>query len=143
MGPPPKKHSREGRYNQSGEVVLYLASTIAGVRLELRTDHVCVQEYLLGDLRIADLTSDQLPGRLKAAFELAENAGVDGRGGPANFDLPHFLSEAISNAGYKGFLVPGVRGSVSSRYSNLVVFDPESRWRDWSRGAVGFKAVPV
>jgi RES domain-containing protein len=141
MGPPRKEYSREGRYNLSGTVVLYLASTIAGVRLELHTDDVCEQEYLLGGLKIADLTSDQLPGRLKAAFELAENADVDNRGGPTNFDLPHFLSNAISNAGYEGFLVPGVRGAVSSRYSNLVVFDPEPRWQDWSRRSVGFKAL--
>jgi len=146
MGPPtPENSPKEGRYNRTGTAVLYLSTTIDGVRRELRDPReprLCIQEYVVDNVRIADLSSPGLPMRLQAAFELAESAGVEGRGEPATFALAHHLADSIFSCHYDGFLVPGVRGDASSRYSNLVIFLPDLHWERWSRRHTGFHRDP-
>jgi hypothetical protein len=142
MGPPDEKKVcvPVGRYNREGIAVLYLASTEQGIRNELaKTSCLCIQEYLVGDLRIVDLSNSEISDRLHTAFDVAESACVDGRVGPKDFTFSNYMADRIRDLGCDGFLVPGVRGESTHHYRNLVVFDPEPKWRQWSLGEVGFK----
>lgn len=150
MGPPPKvrpwaalRHSNRkgGRYNSPGSAVLYLASTVEGVRAELGSMRLCTQEYRPVGLEVVDLTNPS-SDRLGAAFDLAESVGVTGRG-PATYGFSQFLGMVLRWSGADGLLVPGVRGDASNRYTNLVILRPEPGWTTWSSRDAGFKMDPA
>jgi hypothetical protein len=141
MGPPPKTHVRAGRYNRANVAVLYLASTVDGVRAELGSMPLCIQEYQPHGIRVADLTHPELSKLIGAAFDLAEGAGVNHRG-PPDYVWPQFLASILAWSRVAGFVVPGVRGAAGSHYSNLVVFRPEHSWQQWSLREAGFKRDP-
>jgi RES domain-containing protein len=149
MGPPPKirhwaalKHSdrKGGRYNGPGSAVLYLASTVEGVRAELGSMRLCTQEYRPTGLEVVDLTKPN-SDLLGAAFDLAESVGVTDRG-PAAYTFSQFLGMVLRWSGADGFVVPGVRGDASSRYTNLVILRPEPGWTAWSSRDDGFRVDP-
>jgi RES domain len=144
MGPPPVGRAPQGRYNRAGESVLYLSNSEEGVRLEVTAGRICIQKYAIyaPPLRIADLGSERASNRLHAAFDLAEKACVPGRSGPATYAFSNFLARSICRSGFDGFIVPGVRGSSSIRYYNVVLFRPEGTWRSWSKGPTGFRRDP-
>lgn len=141
MGPPPVGRAPESRYNRAGTSVLYLSNSREGVRLEVPSERVCIQQYVIHapPLRIADLVSERASNLLHAAFDLAEKAHAPGWGVPAGFAFSHFLARSICRAGFDGFMVPGVRGSASLRYSNVVLFRPDEMWLSWSTGPTGFQ----
>lgn len=149
MGPPPRgrpwaafKHRdrKGGRYNGPGSAVLYLASTVDGVRAELGSMRLCTQEYRPVGLEVVDLTNPS-SDRLGAAFDLAESVGVTGRG-PASYKFSQFLGMVLRWSGADGLVVPGVRGDASNRYTNLVILRPERGWTTWSSRDAGFKVDP-
>jgi len=142
MGPPQACCVRDdGRYNRVGEVVLYLSDSEEGARLEVPPGRVCIQQYVIHapPLRIADLASERASNLIHAAFDLAEKAKVPGWSEPATYAFSLFLATSINRSGFDGFIVPGVRGSGSVRYCNIVLFRPDGAWRSWSKGPSGFQ----
>ena len=67
------------------EVVQTCSQVLDGVRLELETDRLCLQEFRIDPsvLKLADLSSPQVPNVLAAAFDMAESSVVSGRPGRA------------------------------------------------------------
>ena len=132
FGPPPKNLAGNGRYNSAGKPVLYLASTVAGVAAELERHRqngmLLFYQSLSIDLQslyIADLAADSMPF-FQIIFDYSELERD-----PEKYFKSQVLAELISQAGFDGFLAPGVRGSKNKLYKNLVLFDPESQWRKW------------
>lgn len=144
MGPPPVGCAHDGRYNRAGTSVLYLSDSEEGARLEVAAGRICIQQYAIHapPLRIADLASEEASNLLHAAFDLAEKACVPGWSGPATYVFSQFLARSICRSGFDGFIVPGVRGSSSIRYRNVVLFSPEGTWPSWSKGPRGFRRDP-
>ncbi len=59
MGPPgPSTSLGAGRYNRVGVAVLYLLSSDEGVRRERSGTRLCIQQYVVDGVRVADLTSN-------------------------------------------------------------------------------------
>lgn len=142
MGPPGVGRAPDGRYNRAGTSVLYLSDSEEGARLEVPAGRIWIQRYVIHapPLRIADLASEEASNLLHAAFDLAEKARVPGWSGPATYAFSQFLARSICRSGFDGFIVPGVRGSSSIRYHNVVLFRPERRF--WSTGPTGFQRGP-
>jgi hypothetical protein len=132
MGPPPPSMPEGGRYNRPGSTVLYLCDCADGIRRELESDDIFVQQYEVpvASLRIADLC-ERVPGNIGAAFDFAESSNVPGRTGRADYEFSQFLAELVRTAGFNGMAIPGVRGSDSLHYRNIVIFEFEN-WRTWS-----------
>jgi hypothetical protein len=144
MGPPPPGCCVGcGRYNRAGRPVLYLSSTRDGALRETRRGVSCavyLQEYTIpvDEIRIADFASNAAPDFIHSVFDLTESACVKGRAGLDDFELGHRVTDLTADAGYDGMLVCGVLGNLGFQYTNVVVFDPAGRWRNWSCGASGF-----
>jgi len=123
--------------------VLYLATTPEGVRLEIAGSGapVFLQVYRIdfGTLRIADLAATSVTEFLKAAFDQAEMSMYANFGRP-DYLFSQLLAELVSDAGYDGMLVPGVRGHHRCRYENLVLFRPDG-WQEWSAREGGFNGA--
>jgi hypothetical protein len=144
MGPPPCARVAKGqRYNSAGKIALYLSTTERGVRCELEHRRLCIQEYIVDvdSHRIADFARDGVPKILNNAFEVAECAKVDGRGGLSSYRFPQFLAALAARAGFQGILVRGVRDEART-YNNLVMFDPSKTWKSWSKMDIGFRTDP-
>jgi hypothetical protein len=138
LGPPPEGWvCPENRYNCVSETVLYLCSREPAVAREVTTepdnDLYCLDYRLpLQDLRVADFTDAALDPLLNAVFEIAETFNVDGRG-PATYSFSQFVAQVVAGV-FDGMMVPGVRGDRTLRYSNVVIFRPHPRWREWVVG---------
>jgi hypothetical protein len=134
MGPPPEnKKILGGRYNLADQRVLYLCDSEEGVLREcVRRDLgvargvLRVQPYQLPvtELRIVDFTKVPTDSFIAAVFSIAEDCNED------DYTFSQTVAEAVS-ARFDGMRVPGVRGDVKDRYSNVVVFRPGSDWRKW------------
>jgi hypothetical protein len=135
LGPPPEDlPPAENRYNRVSESVLYLcdseAATAREVTLMLGHELYCLVYRLpLQRLRIADFTEPSLAPLVNEVFEIAETHNVEGRG-PATWGFSQFVGQLVAEV-FDGMMVPGVRGAPSFRYSNIVVFRPHPRWREW------------
>jgi RES domain-containing protein len=145
MGPPPSSN-KGGRYNPPGVVALYLCDSPDGVLRELAPQpglKVFLQEYRLSptSLRLADFSSVHLTDFVKAVFDMAENSCVVGRVGPSSYELCRVVGELVREANFEGMVVPGVRGTQSFQYRNIVAFDAHDQWRIWSRQDAGFRYV--
>jgi hypothetical protein len=147
MGPPPPGRGRDNRYNRKGETVLYLSSSVRGVLREVPHRRVCVQQYILNfdRMRVADVTLSHPPlnARVAWAFHFAEGAAVPRRicHCGTSFVFGQFLAGEVRSAGFDGFLTPGARGKNGLVYQNLVMFDPEAKWKQWSVRRTGFLPV--
>lgn len=132
FGPPPNPSKvKSGRYNAACEPVLYLATTPTGVIAEVKTDD---QEMILiaqrfrfdtKDMNIADLTGGGDLVLVPMVFDRAEH---ENEGESTYRSL--VLAETVARCGYGGMLVPGVRGTPTDHYCNLVIFNP-TPWTDW------------
>jgi hypothetical protein len=135
LGPPPEgQPCPENRYNRENESVLYLCSCEAAIPREVTAEpdnelYCLVYRLPLQDLRVADSTDAALDPLLSAVFEIAETFNVEGRG-PATYSFSQFVAQVVAGV-FDGMMVPGVRGDPSFRYSNIVVFRPHPRWREW------------
>jgi hypothetical protein len=120
--------------------VLYLSDSEQGARLEVKAERICVQEYVIHapPLRLANLSSQDVPNLLQAAFDLAEKALTPGWPQSTTYAFPQLLARIVCHHGFDGFIVPGVRGNVGLHYRNVVLFRPEERWQAWSKGPTGF-----
>ena len=138
LGPPPEGQAcTEGRYNCANESVLYLCSSEVGVAQEVDVIsgyelHFLAYRLPLQDLRVADFADAALDSLLNAVFEIAETLNVEGRG-PATYSFSQFVAQVVAEA-FDGMMVPGVRRDRALRYSNIVVFRPHPRWREWVVG---------
>lgn len=138
FGPPPPEHTYAGRYNIVGKPVLYLCTTKYGVAYEKQEDSnpikdLFCQEYLLNlsVLRLADFADPALNNFVQIVFDYAEY-GI--RGGKITKD-GYLFSQAVAvivgEKGFSGMLVPGVRGTPERRYQNIVIFNPETIWKEF------------
>ena len=143
MGAPPRHLAGHGRANPAGIPYLYLGSTPATAVSELRPhtgEKACVAEFVLPDLRFADLRDPKrlispLIGdeseiiRLRADLPLLERLGeeltrpVQPRGAPYEYIPTQYLCEHIKKCGFDGVVY---RSSVSNDNGiNLALFEPE------------------
>jgi hypothetical protein len=132
MGPPPVGVASEGRYNRSGEVVLYLCESDAGLARESIAGDgpLWSQPFILPTykLAIADFSSLGADDFASKVFWFAELAGNEGVAQHLRFSQ---LVASLVGQRFDGMRIPGVRGSDDVRYSNVVVFRAESSWPDW------------
>ena len=144
-GPPDKGSRSSGRYNKSGEIVLYLSSRAKGAMLEVEAQSVCIQKYSIPcsstQMKIADFNSRHLSNLLGAAFDLSESSVVPFRLGFSNYKYSNFLASTLKRFKFDGFIVPGVRGSPEFQYFNVILFHPEA-WRQWSEKESGYFSSP-
>ena len=137
LGPPPEPHlAGEGRYNQEGTVVLYLASDVHGIIAEIGDRFpdrpIYMQEYRLPpNLRIANFSAPGIDPFVNSVFQLAEECMVDERGGPKSYAFSQTVAAMVKGAGFDGMLVPGVRGRREEWYRNVVLFEPSKSWQGW------------
>jgi hypothetical protein len=134
MGPPPHGATlATGRYNKSGQCVLYLCDNEGGVRRELRsgTDPLYIIPFTLpaSTLRIADFTSFPIDHFLTAAFAQAELCEFDHRR-QDGYRFSNILAELVAEQ-VDGMKVRGARGEDNEHYNNIVVFQPHPAWRQW------------
>jgi len=127
FGPNPLR--RRNRYNRDGEAALYLGSSLDGIRSEMKVYAQPGNDFFVATfgsidpaLRIADLTDRTLPNAVHHAFDRAEREDGESAG--------QRLAGLVRDFGWQGMLVPGVRGSPTNRYCNLVVFSVED-WKNW------------
>ena len=125
---------REGRYNRSGDRMLYLSDSEEGVLCELRTRqiqgiYVIRYRLPLDKLNIADFTKIPDDHFVATVFSKAEECKVDGRG-PNSYIFSQLVAELVM-ARFDGMRIPGVRGNRGFWYSNVVIFQPYPNWRDW------------
>jgi hypothetical protein len=126
---------REGRYNRSGECMLYLSDSEEGVLCELNAWHVEGIPYVmryrlpLNKLNIADFTMIPDDHFMAAVFSKAEECNVGGRG--SNSYIFSQLVADLVMAHFDGMRIPGVRGDRNFHYSNVVVSHPDPDWRNW------------
>jgi len=132
MGPPPASDARANRYNKPNESTLYLSESERAVGREpiSGSGQLWVQQFLLptDQLAIADFSSLSADDFASKAFwfaELAGNAGV-----AVQLCFSQLLGSLVQQR-FDGMRVPGVRGSNETRYSNIVVFRAEARWKSW------------
>jgi RES domain-containing protein len=132
VGPPTTDAAADGRYNRQHTPALYLADSVEGVRLECSAPRLCVQEFRIDQrgLKLADLSSPLVPNVLAAAFDMAESSCVPRRAGRPDYAFSQLLATFVQKAGFDGMVVPGVRGTTSQRYRNIVVFRCAD-WRSW------------
>ena len=131
FGPPKPKYASRGRYNVEGEPVLYLCSSVTGVRNELGSAEPGWQLWshrfrLSAELRLVD-TRDLPPESFAAVvFWLIESVRVRSEPPPR---LGSRLGQLLARR-YDGMVVRGVRGDGDppEEYWNVVVFDPINRW---------------
>ena len=128
-GPPKPERTGQGRYNETGQPVLYLAASEEGVLRELasRTGEMWCHQFDVptADLRIADLQPNMALPVINHAFDFAEQGDGD--------YFSRILAHLIAEAEFDGMLVPGVRGELGNAYNNVVLFRYES-WNAWLRG---------
>jgi RES domain len=132
FGPPPADKTPPNRYNEVGMPALYLCTDRAGVGRELPgLEDIWVQRYAvpvetlcIADMRMLESNEEQL---LAAVMWFSELAGADGH--PSQ-QFSRFVATVV-NEQFDGMLVPGVRGDAELLYSNLVIFAPGDKWRDW------------
>jgi hypothetical protein len=131
MGPP--THAEAGRYNRDGIGVLYMSDLEMGVQRELRerarSGPSWVQRFVITPQArgIADLTMVDPASVIASACWFAELAA---KVGEPTFAFSQFVAALVSD-GFDGMRVPGVRGTDAARYTNVVMFSPAERWRDW------------
>lgn len=132
FGPPPADVTPHNRYNEAGMPALYLCTARAAVGRELPgLGSIWVQRYVVpvGKLRIADIRTPESNAEqlLAAVMWFAELAGAEGH--PSQ-QFSRFLASLVIEQ-FDGMLVSGVRGDAELLYSNLVIFNPREKWRDW------------
>ena len=128
FGPPPFDALKVNRYNKEGQQVLYLCDSLQGVARELaREEPVWAQEYSLPiDLRIADFRVSDDSDLLSKVFWVTENAEEEENGYPYRFG--QHIAVLVSQR-FDGMVVPGVRGSETERYFNIVMLRKVCEWK--------------
>ena len=149
LGPPPPSYAGLGRYNHRDKPALYLSDSTCGVFRELNPspgddNQIVAQEYLLSleTLKIADFLSHGLPDFINILFSNIERGEYRGMGVDQNLHKHGaFIADLVKDQGFDGMRVPGVRGEPGQHYSNIVMFDPEPRWRNWL--SPGVLPIPI
>ena len=144
MGPPPSCDAPANRYNKAHECVLYLCESEPAIAKEPITGSgpLWVQRFVLptDQLVIADFSSLRADDFASKVFWFAELAGNDGVA--VQFSFSQLVAASVGQH-FDGMRVPGVRGSNDTRYSNIVVFRAEARWKQWlATGSPPMKSAP-
>jgi hypothetical protein len=130
MGPPPV--ARANRYNRPDESVLYLCESQSAIANEpiAGDGPLWVQSFVLAadQLVIADFSLLGVDDFASKTFWFAELAGNDGV--PVEFSFSQLIASLVAQH-FDGMRVPGVRGNQDTRYSNVVIFRAETRWKQW------------
>jgi len=135
FGPPPPERTEAGRYNNTGEPVLYLCTAAYGVAYEKQEDSKPIkdlfcQEYILdiSSLRLADFAHPNLDNFIQIVFEYAEYGMRGGNIDKSDYIFSQIVGAIVKQCGFSGMSVPGVRGTRAHRYQNIVIFNPEVIW---------------
>jgi len=141
FGPPPAGETPLGRYNAPGRPVLYLADSLEGVSREVLCEaheQRWAQPFRLpGHVRLFDaqaLARDVFAAGVFWALESHRSGFPD-----------HWLGVRVADLlidRFDGLLVPGVRGTESVRYRNVVLFSPADRWLPWVDSEEDPRLVP-
>jgi hypothetical protein len=135
VGPPPAELAGDQRYSRVKVPAWYLADSIDGVMRELqdRGRPLTIQCFALDRtlLRLVDLNAHDVATYVQAVFDVAESACIDGRGGPNDFKFSQTVAETVTESGFDGMIVPGVRGDAALHYRNVVLL----RAHRWLAGA--------
>jgi hypothetical protein len=144
IGPNLKRNAN--RYNEDGQMCLYLADSSLGVYKEIQAKIWYEQEYQFDDcdLRIANLADNSLErSNLNYLFFITENGQlIDGIKLCQIFkeekESGYYLSRRIANIfriyKWDGLFVHGVRGSINCKYKNLCIFESGLHsWKNWAK----------
>lgn len=127
FGPSPSRAA--GRYNQVSQPALYLGTSLAGLALEMEQysevgSNFYVARYApIEALELVDLSAPNIHSALHHAFDRAERPTND-------YEPGQLLAEVVRDLGIDGMIVPGVRGTIATRYTNVVVFRNQE-WVSW------------
>jgi hypothetical protein len=80
-------------------------------------------------LNIADFTNVPREDFVAAVFSEAERCNVPTRG-PDDYNFSCVVAELVRER-FAGMRVPGVKGELGQRYSNIVMFKPYPDWPNW------------
>lgn len=124
---PPKEVVSEGRYNHSGDPVLYLASDVETCRAELRGERCIVLELRMRPLvRILDLVDpfavhDKHADVLNClVYSALISSKQDGRGAHRpHYVVSRFVADCARSAGFDAIRYPSTR--LSATNFNLVI----------------------
>jgi len=125
FGPPPSPTA--GRYNRTGQSALYLGRDTRGLSAEMAQyakpgEHFYYARYLpVPSLSLVDLSDANVHAALHLAFDRAERLDVD-------YEAAQRLADVVRELRIDGIIVPGVRGTKSHHYSNMVLFN----FLDWT-----------
>lgn len=118
-----------GRYNRAGQSALYLGRTIQGLSAEMAQyakpgQHFYYARYRpVLSLSLVDLSVADAHAALHLAFDRAERLDLD-------YEPAQRLADVVRELGIDGIIVPGVRGTKSYNYSNVVIFNSLD-WATW------------
>jgi|GEM_PF-2053738 len=146
LGPSPQP--RDGRYNERGEQCIYLIDDWRFLPVELGTNELLVQEYLIpvDRLRIADLSAANTElsnglalvfqmterGRTSSGFEFERELVVKGK---SRYAVSQTVARAFKQRRWQGMYIPGVHGTPGDTYRNLALFaDCVKDWEEWTVG---------
>jgi len=145
IGPSPKP--KDNRYSVEGEHCLYLIDDWNFLCKELATSSLLIQKYdniPFENIRLGDLSSENkaLDNSLALSFQRAESGrtaagynfeGVLQQKGQSKYLVSQLLASSFKNAGWDGFLIPGIQGGSGSHYRNLTIWgDALDNWRKWA-----------
>jgi hypothetical protein len=135
FGPP--EETKPGRYSIASNPVLYLSTSEQGVFYELKSyqkpgQTLFCQKYNLptNELKIADFSPNNIDNFIQLVFYYAERGLRNGTIDKGDYVFSQVVAELVKKSGFDGMVIPGVRGTVNHRYSNIVIFDP-SDWEKW------------
>lgn len=118
FGPP--RDPSAGRYNRAGQSTLYAGTTVEGLRAEMARYAVPGRHFYYARyrpteaLRLANLTDPAAHAALHLAFDRAERLDAD-------YEAAQRIAD-VARQHLDGFIVPGVRGTATHHYTNVVVF---------------------
>lgn len=127
FGPPPAFAA--GRYNRAGQSALYLGRTIQGLSAEMvkyakPNQHFYYAKYLqVPSLLLVDLSDANAHASIHFAFDRAERLDLD-------YEAAQRLADVVRELGVDGIIVPGVRGTKTHNYCNVVIFECLD-WASW------------
>lgn len=126
FGPPPSPPA--GRYNRAGQSALYLGLDPIGLSLEMaqyaKTGmHFYYARYRpAASLLLVDLSDANAHAAIQHAFDRAERSDLD-------YEAAQRLADVFRELRIDGIIVPGVRGTKTNQYCNMVIFN----CRDWAK----------
>lgn len=127
FGPPPTV--TEGRYNRAGQTALYLGMSTQGLSIEMARYAKPDQRFYFAryhqtpSLALVDLSDTNVYAALHHAFDRAERLDE-------HLEAARRLADVVRELCIDGIVVPGVRGTKTYNYRNIVIFNCND-WAKW------------